>query len=273
MTTRKIKFLFYGFVFLVLLTGFLSAKAQDTPIGAEADIGTVDASQESGKNRIGAGEILPVSIKLVNFGSQKRVDVIVNYKIFDSNNNEIYSESETVAVETTAGFVKKLQLPYNIKPGTYSLMSSLIYPDQQQPAESKFFFRVERKFAGFFVSDLILYIIVILFIILIAVAITYTFTALNKRRSLVHDYTDKPKNEIIYYEILSDVISQMRLRIGNDALEIAKGIPDLEINDKNGLVVNIKKNPAKIVALLIDRYEEATGSRVSFSLPQKTHNI
>ncbi|MCX6721346.1 MAG: hypothetical protein NT026_01955 [Candidatus Staskawiczbacteria bacterium] len=259
--------------FSFLACGFFAA-AQQNPVGAATDDGTVNVAQESGNNRIAPGEFLPISIKLVNFGSQKRVDVVVNYKILDSDNKEIYSESETVAVETTASFVKRIQLPYTIKSGLYSFVSILNYPDQQQPAESKFPFRVEEKIGSFFKSDLIFYSITLFSIILVVIVLTYLFTALNKKRSVIsQDYTDKPKSEIIYYEILGDVISQMRLRIGDDALEIAKGISDLEINDKNGMVVNIKKNPARIVALLIDRYEEMTGNRVSFSLPQnKKHN-
>ena len=61
----------------------------------------------------------------------------------------------------------------------------------------------------------------------------------------------------------------MRLRIGNNALEIASNIPDLEIDDRNGLVVDIKKDPAKIIALLIFRYEKLFGRKISFGLRQK----
>ena len=50
---------------------------------------------------------------------------------------------------------------------------------------------------------------------------------------------------------------------------MAKDIPDLEINDKNGKILNIKKEPAKIVALLVGRYEKFSGKEFSFGLRQR----
>lgn len=260
---------FYQLLFSLLIYGVF-ANAEENTVGATVNVGTVNAVPESENNRIAPGEFLPISIKLVNFGSQKRVDIIIDYKILDSSNEEVYSESETVAVETTANFVKRIQLPYTIKPGLYTVVSSLKYPYQEGPATSKFPILVEEKTAGFFKSDLVFYSIVFILIILTAVILTYLFASWSrKHRIIVHDYNDKPKDQIIYYEILSDIISQMRLRVGNDALEIAKNIPDLEINDKNGLVINIKKDPAKIIALLIFRYEKLFGRQISFGLRQK----
>jgi hypothetical protein len=106
--------------------------------------------------------------------------------------------------------------------------------------------------------------------ILIIIFFTWLFVRWNSsRRIIFYDYSNKPKDQVIYYEILSDIISQMRLRIGNKALEIAKTIPELKINDKNGLVLNIKDDPAKIVALLVSKYEKLSGRRVSFALRPK----
>jgi len=249
---------FYQLLFFLLLAVF--------PINAA----TISSEFKSGNSRIAPGEFLPVSVKLVNFGSQKRIDVIVNYKILDANNKEIYLESETVAVETTASFIKRIQLPYTIKHGLYTLVSSLNYPYQKQPAVSKFPFLVEEKIGGFFKSDLILYSIAFVLVILIAIVLTYLLAGVGrKRRVIFHDYSDKSKEQMIYYEMLSDIISEMRLRIGDDALEIAKNIPDLEINGKNGLIINIKNEPAKIIALLISRYEKLLGKKISFGLRPK----
>lgn len=237
---------------------------------ADVGIGTVDLSSEGIDNRVAPGEFLSVSVKLINFGSQKRVDVTVAYQILDSSGEEVYSEAETVAVETTASFIKRVQLPYAIAGGSYLFIATLNYPYQEYPAVSKFVFSVEKKIFGIFKSDLILYSIVFVLLIAVAIGISYFFAKWNKGYSiLAHDYSDKPKDQMIYYEILDDVISQMRLRLGDDALEIARGIPDLEINTKNGLIINIKKNPAKIIALLISRFEKASGRRVSFGIRRK----
>jgi len=268
MDFKTVRFLFFCQVLFFLLACGSFVKAQENT--TSADVNAITATSESADNRIAPGEFLPISVKLVNFGLQKRVDVIIDYKILDNNNNEVYSENETVAVETTASFVKRIQLPYSIKPGIYTFTTILNYPYQKDPAVSKFTFTVEEKIAGLFKNDLILFSIIIALIIIAVFIFTYFLTVKGqKSRIALHDYSSKPKDQIIYYEILSDIISQMRLRIGNDALEIAKDIPNLEINDKNGLVINIKENPAKIIALLISRYEKLSGQKISFKLRNK----
>ena len=227
-------------------------------------------SSESDSSKIAPGEVLPVSVKLVNFGSQQRVDVIITYIIFDKNGNHIYSDSETVAVDTTASFIKKIQLPENIKPGAYTVETSMQYPYQVAPAVSKFQIIVEEKIAGFFISDLILYGIILAIIIIIAIVLTYFLSRKKPEFNIdYHDYSDKPKEKMIYYEILSDIIAEMRLRVGDDALKIAEDIPGLSINAKTGLVLDIKEESAKIIALLIARYEKILGQKVSFSLRKK----
>jgi len=268
MQNKPVKFLFACLALLIFLTYGKYAVAQENSV--DSGLGTVKIESEGVDNRIAPGEFLPISVKLVNFGSQKNVDVTVNYEILDSNNKNIYSENETVAVETTASFVKRVQLPHTMNPGTYTFVTTLNYPYQTAPAVSKFSFVVEAKIAGIFESDFILFSIIFVVVALLAPIFIYFFLGgMQKRPVAFHDYSDKPKDLIIYYEILSDIISQMRLRIGNDALEITKDIPDLQINDKNGVVINIKKDPAKIIALLVSRYEQVSGQRISFGLGQK----
>jgi len=60
----------------------------------------------------------------------------------------------------------------------------------------------------------------------------------------------------------------MRQRVGDKAIDIAKSIEDLEIDENSGKVVRIKKSPAKIIALLILKYEKLLGEKVSFALPR-----
>ena len=214
---------------------------------------------------------MPISVKLVNFGSLKRVDVSITYQIFDSANTEVYRENETVAVETTASFIKRIPLPPNLDPGVYTALSSIRHIDQERPAESRFQFTVEKKIGGFFVSDLIFYAIVFFMTAVIISVLTYFFTRRTAQRMVLHDYSDKPRAERIYYEILSDIIGQMRLRIGDDALEITENIPNVEIDHDNGRVIRIGDDPAKIVALLIHRYETLLGTRISFGLRRSSN--
>lgn len=83
-----------------------------------------------------------------------------------------------------------------------------------------------------------------------------------------HEYPDIPKEERIFYEIVSDIIMQMRQRVGDKALDIAKNIDDLVIDENNGRVLDIKKSPAKIIALLILKYEKMLGEKISFAFPR-----
>lgn len=254
----KIVFLLWlALAFLLSFSFFVCAQAENP----------VTAASEARDSRIAPGEFLPVSVKLVNFGSQKKVDVIVTYKVLDNSQAQVYSESETVAVETTASFVKRIQLPYTLQPGQYVVLTSIKYPYQEDPAQSQFAISVEKKIGGVFQGDLIFYsAALVVFIILAIVVIFFLMRKAQKHHIAYFDYSSKPKDQMIYYEILSDIIAQMRLRIGNDALEIAKDIPDLEINDKTGFIINIKKEPAKIIAQLVSRYEQLSGQKVSFSL-------
>ena len=270
LNSKTFKIIFFLQLLFALTTFGSFVSAQASNINSSINPGNILSESQSSENKLAPGEFLPVSVKLVNFGAQKRVDVQVNYEILDGKNNIVYSENETVAVETTASFVKRIQLPYNIKPGLYTVESILTYPDQQQPAMSKFPLLVEQKIAGVFQSDLIFYSVIFVLAALTIIILVYLFKGWNRRRPFdVHDYTDKPKDQMIYYEILSDMISQMRLRIGDDAIEIAKNIPDLQINDKNGFVINIKKDPAKIIATLVSNYEKVYGQKISFGLRQK----
>lgn len=258
---------------LILLLANFSYAQSDVNSGP----GGVNVVSESAGSRIAPGEFLPVSVKLVNFGSEKRTDALVDYKIFSNADKEIhlqkeiYSQSETVAVETTASFVKRIQLPYDLSPGLYLLVTVIHYPYQKEPAISKTPFLVENKIGGVFKSDLMLYsvflLLVLAVVILIAVLVTYTLGRYKRGRAPVFfDYNNKPKDQVIYYEILSNVITQMRLKIGDEALKVAKAIPDLDIDEKTGMIINIKQDPSKIVASLIARFEELTGQRLSFGV-------
>ena|SRR6185436_5032561 len=87
-------------------------------------------------------------------------------------------------------------------------------------------------------------------------------------------YGDKPANEIIYYEMLSDVIQQMRHKIGDEALKIACNIPGLKINPKNGYIYHIApEHSAKIISTLIAHYEKITEKPISFKVRNKKKHL
>ena len=65
------------------------------------------------------GEIL-IQIALINLRGFGKGDIGVDYSIKDSKGNLIATEKESVYVETQAKFIRKLVMPAEIKPGTYS---------------------------------------------------------------------------------------------------------------------------------------------------------
>lgn len=226
----------------------------------------VATSNAGGVVKVAPGEILPISIKLSNFGGNNRVDVLLTYGIFTSAGNEIYSNSETVAVETTASFVKTIQIPFGISPGTYIAKTFITYEGQLAPATTQFPFIVERKILGLFQSDFFLYGAVT---VVVSISTFLLGRALIKRRRasrfILFDYSNISQDKRTFYEILSDTIVSMRGRVGDDALLIASRIDGLKINRETGRVISITESPSKIIATLVLEYEKKLGKKVSFS--------
>lgn len=218
--------------------------------------------------RVAPEELLPISVKLTNFGGGKRVDVVIEYRILNENGNVVLTEKETVAVETTASFIKVIQIPRNVPPGRYTAESSIAYQGQKVPAAGSYQFTVERKIAGIFVSQFMVYGAVTLLVGSLFAVVSRLIVKKKDRASRLtpHEYPQIQKEDRIFYEIISDIIMQMRYRVGDQALEIAKSIDDLSLDEKNGRVLKVKKSPAKIIALLILKYEKLLGQRINFAL-------
>lgn len=229
----------------------------------------VETTGAVAQSHFAPGDFLPISVKLLNFGSDRRVDVSITYRVLDLFDNEVVNSVETVAVETTASFIKLLQLPKSLQPGHYVASASILYSGQEFPATAQFEFLVRRKFAGYFLSEWLIYGAIIVFLGLLA--FLFGRSIFRKKVSAYSgslDYSGVPKNDRVFYEIISDVIGQMRYRVGDRALEIARDIEGLEINEDTGQILKITKNPAKIVAILILKYENELGEKVSFALRQ-----
>ncbi|KPJ55181.1 hypothetical protein AMJ47_01555 [Parcubacteria bacterium DG_72] len=262
---RKVKLLI--FVCLVLAILVIGYSPQSL---AEAKTAEVKTSGEGLVSRVAPGEFLPISVKLINFGKGQRVDVTINYQILNSNNELVFSETETVAVETTASFVKNIQIPLDLPSGKYVASSEIIYEGQKVPASSNFQFTVERKIAGIFVSQLIVYgIITVLIGILFAVVSRLIIKKRRASRLSPHEYSNVPKQERLFYELISDIIMQMRYYSGHKAIEIAENIDGLVVQEGSGKVLKINKDPAEIIALLILQYQKQIGKKMRV-LPRRT---
>jgi len=131
--------------------------------------------------RIAPGEFLPFSVRLINFGIARRVDVIVYYKIFNGNNKEVYTQNETLAVETTASFIRNIQLPKDMLPGAYKIVAEIVYANQVIAAISEFQFQVEKKIFGVFQSDFLRYAVFMLIISVASAGGTHIFSMYSKK--------------------------------------------------------------------------------------------
>jgi hypothetical protein len=250
--SHKIVF-FYLFIILVGLV-FLPSVA----------LAQVDTTNMGMISKVGPGEVLPVSIKLSNFGSSDKVDVLVKYSILSPVGNEIYSNSETVAVETTASFIKMIPISSDTLPGIYTTNISATYPGQVSPATSQFSFTVERKIFGVFQNNFLLYGGLIVFAVVLIILLGYFLFKRRASRFTPFDYSNIPHNQRTFYEILSDTIMQMRERIGDDALIIAANINGFKINEE-GRVLAITEPPEKIIAALMTEYEKRLGEKFNFT--------
>lgn len=226
----------------------------------------VDTSNAGFIAKVAPGELLPISVKLSNFGGGKRVDVVIKYTILTSAGEEIYSSNETMAVETTADFIKTIQIPFTTNPGTYIAKTTINYEGQLVPATTQFPFTVEWKIIGLFQSDFFRYggITILFSIIMFALG-----HELVKRRNVTRftplDYSNIPHQRRVFYELISDTVMGMRQRVGDAALDIAAHTDGLVIDEKTGRVLKFTESPSKVVAQLVSGYEKALGQKVSFS--------
>lgn len=212
------------------------------------------------------GELLPVSVKLLNVSGTRRLDVQVYYSVLSQEHESIYSSSETVAVETTASYVKMVQIPYYIIPGVYNVRVSIKYDGQTVPATSHFPFTVEKKIGGIFQTTLITYAALALLSALVLAVSLIIFRRKYHNRSRLSpiEYSDVPNNMRTFYEIISDTIMDMRQRVGDQAIVIANRIEGLKIDPESGKVLFVSANPSKIIAELVAEYERELGKKVSF---------
>lgn len=253
-------FFVFGLVFSIAY-GDLSVTEENL-----INIPTIETTNEGFITRVAPGEFFPISVKILNFGGTNRVDATITYQIFNSYGEEVYVSTETVAIETTASFVKIAQIPFDSPPGIYTAKAYIIHENQIEEAITQFPFKVEKKLFGLFKSDFyryaLFFIPICIFMILLGNIIV---KRRNKTRFSPHNYSQISEDKRIFFELVSDTIMEMKQRVGDRALEIAQNIDGLKIDIQTGRVLEISERPSKIIALLVSRYEEILGKKVSFS--------
>jgi hypothetical protein len=120
---------------------------------------------------------------------------------------------------------------------------------------------VERTLFGFFIKDLLLGGGALAAVFLVFV-LTRRF---RKTRSPRRLYENIPYKERVYYEIMDDIIYQMRQRDGDAVFRIISAIPGLTVNRETGRVEDIKGDPSSITSQLIKHFEDKHNIHVNFS--------
>ena len=92
---------------------------------------------------IDKGEELIAKLELYNLGEIEKVDVIIGYYIKDKEGKEILHESETLAVENRANFIKRFSVPDDIEYGDYILYVKVVY--QGETASASSWFSVQKR--------------------------------------------------------------------------------------------------------------------------------
>lgn len=252
MLNTKYKILIFSFL-LSSIIYHLSSISVSAQIAPES---TVKTSGEGLISKVAPGEIMPISVSLQNFGLSGRADVTITYSIKDKDENTVFTQTETVAVQTTASYVKNIPVPYELKPGRYTIISEITYQGQKVPAFSSSEFTIENKIAGIFISDFLIYGSITLFVGLIFAVVSRLIIKRRASRLALHEYSHIPKPKRIFYEMVSDMIMQMHNSIGDRAYEMASKIDGLSIDKDNGMVLNITKDPTEIVTLLLIQYQK-----------------
>jgi len=210
------------------------------------------------------GERLYFELAIKYPENKTRKDLRLHYQIVQ-NGNVLTQTKVLRAIETQASFMDFITVPMQIKAGSY-VLNIVIEDYEHLHKEVSVSFAITPKrnptliLAGGAVLG-ILFLIVLLLIVQIA----YTRTQWKKALKAQHDYTNIPLGRRIYYEMISDAIGQMRMRVGRQAIMIASNIDGLTIS-KDGRVDNISKDPSEVIAELVRVYKNEFGKDVSFAL-------
>lgn len=104
-----------------------------------SQFGNIVLTIPQGFEKINPGNQLLLDIKLLNLGSEKRIDVILDFIIKDPNETVILKKKETIAVETQVNLVRTFVIPKDAQTGKYTIVTKLLYPDGRETlAETSF---------------------------------------------------------------------------------------------------------------------------------------
>ncbi len=131
------------------------------------------------------GDDIYYIVEFFNLGDiEDTVDVFVEYRLIDSNGNEILSESESIAVMTKASYVKELKIPKYTGFGRYVIYVKTTY--NEEVASASVWFNVGKK--PFLYGGILL---IISSLIILIITMIIIIKKLNKKTS---EYSPYSKN-------------------------------------------------------------------------------
>lgn len=92
---------------------------------------------------IEAGKIISFNVEMVNMGTKKAYDVILQHDLIDSRGDIVTSKQESVAVMTKTSTRSQLLIPKDTSPGKYEIETTVYYDNAE--AVSSFMFKVEGQ--------------------------------------------------------------------------------------------------------------------------------
>ena len=135
--------------------------------------------------KIFQGDEVLIQIVLFNLRGFGSGNVSVKYSIKDSRGNLIASEEEVIFVETRAEFVRKLEIPPELKPGTYiafvEVFTNVVIGSGSDSFEvkSKYQFKYPQELKYYIIGFIAVIVFVIIFI-----SVMYRLGILKKKQKI-----------------------------------------------------------------------------------------
>ena len=253
-------------VAIIMSAGLAGLFGGASPLHAQM----LPASNAVLATKVAPGELLPLTIRLDNTGTTTSANVSIRYDVVDASGAIIATTIESTVVRTSEDFLAQISLPPTVAPGDYTVRITATYSGGKAPATATQAFTVEDKVLGFFASDFNQGLIFFL-----AGALIVLLAALLNERRLHHRtyptfrYPQIPAEQRMYYEMLSDIIQQVRQQEGDRALELVADIPGLTIETATGRVLSITGKPSAIIAAVVAGYEKKFDDTINLSLSGK----
>lgn len=234
--------------------------AQTTPLTS-----SLSTTGQLSVGKVAPGEKLPIQVQLINFGTpEERVDVTLFYSVKDSHGITVLTDTETVAVQTTASFIKNVYIPDDFKSDNYTINLVINYRDQEFSAISQAQFKVQKKYFGFFLSDWLR----ALPLLFLPFLIPFFLNFRKKEHDLLRpNYSHIPEDERTYYEIVHDIVASIHHHVGDrDMKKIVDSIPGLGLDVSNIYIEELEGSVVVIIARLVSAYEKIVGKKANIIL-------